>query len=341
MTVKEAIGESMRLLTRRDRRLLLVARIIQVATSALDLIGVLLLGLVGALAVTTVQSQPAPTLVNTLADAIGLGSVSDQALVGVFAGAAAVVLLLKSVVSSILTRRVFVFLANRQALVSARLVRELLARPLTFLQMRSSQETAYALIQGAGSAIISILGQLVIVVTEVAVLVVLAVALLFIDPLVIVAAILFFALVALILQRIMGSWASRLGRTGAEADIASLNTIQDAMSTYREITVLNRREHYVERFQNLRWQSASVSADRTFILHVPKYVFEAALVVGGLLSREFCLSRRTASPRWAHLPYFLQRHRASCPRFSAYKGPHSLFGTTPQQRHPRLNLRVN
>ena len=282
MSVREAIRASLGLLTSRDRRLLLLAMALQVVSSALDLVGVLLMGLVGALAVTTIQSQPAPQVVVSIAEFLGLEGLSDQALVGVFAGTAAVVLLIKSAVSSLLTRRVLVFLANRQALVSARLASELLSRPITFLQQRSSQETAYALIQGAASATISILGQLVIVVTELAVLVVLAIALLFIDPWVTLGAIAFFALVALVLHRLMGNWASRLGRTGAEADIASLNTLQDAMSTYREITVLHRRDLYVEKFQDLRWKSASVSADRTFILQVPKYVFEAALVIGGV-----------------------------------------------------------
>lgn len=282
MPVREAIRASLGLLTSRDRRLLLLAMALQVVSSALDLIGVLLMGLVGALAVTTIQSQPAPQVVVSIAEFFGLEGLSDQALVGVFAGTAALVLLIKSTVSAFLNRRVFIFLANRQALVSARLASELLSRPITFLQQRSSQETAYALIQGAASATISILGQLVIIVTELAVLIVLAVALLFIDPWVTLGAIAFFALVALVLHRLMGNWASRLGRTGAEADIASLNTLQDAMSTYREITVLHRRDFYVDQFREQRWKSASVSADRTFVLQVPKYVFEAALVIGGI-----------------------------------------------------------
>lgn len=280
--MKQAIQEALNLLDSRDRGLLLVAIVIQVATSALDLVGVLLLGLVGALAVTTVQSQPAPQIVVDLANTFGLGELSDQELVILFAASAAVVLLTKSVVSSLLTRRVFVFLANRQALISARLARELLSRTLTLIQARSSQETAYALIQGAGAATISILGQLVIIITELSVLVVLAIALLLIDPLVTLGAIGFFALIAILLQRLMGTWASRLGRTGAAADINSLNTLQDAFSVYREILVLNRRDWYVDKFQHLRWASAGVTADRAFLLQVPKYVFEASLVVGGV-----------------------------------------------------------
>lgn len=281
MTIRQAIKSSLGLLTRRDRKLLGASIAIQMATSLLDLIGVLLIGLVGALSVTTIQSQPPPVMVENAAGYLGLSELSDQELVIVFAGAAAAVLLTKSVVSSYLTRRVFAFLANRQALVSARLTKALLSRPLTFIQRRSSQEVAYALIGGAGAATSLILGQLVVAATEVALLIVLGVALLLFNPLVAVGAIVFFSVVALGLQRTMGNWAARVGSTTAQADIASLNTVQEAISAYREISVSNRRLLYVDRIQQLRWRAASVAADSQFIGMFPKYMFEAALVVGG------------------------------------------------------------
>jgi ABC-type multidrug transport system fused ATPase/permease subunit len=253
------------------------------ATSLLDLLGVLLIGLVGALAVTTVQSLPPPTLVQTVTDTLGMSGISDQSLVLVLSAGAALVLLTKSVLSSYLTRRVLVFLANRQALVAARLTRELLSRPLSFLQKRSSQETAYALISGTAAATSLVLGQMVIAVTELSLLLVLGIALLFLSPWVALGAIAFFALVGIGLQRAMGTWASRVGRLSAEADIASLNAIQEALGAYREITVSDRRHLYVDRIQQLRWQAANVAADTQFIGMFPKYLFEAALVLGGFL----------------------------------------------------------
>ncbi len=274
-------------------------------TSVLDLVGVLLIGLVGALAVTTIQSQPPPSTVSTVADFFGLGDLPDQSLVMVFAGAAATVLLIKSIVSSLLTRRVFMFLANRQALVSARLAKALLAQPLTFVQKRSSQETAYALISGAGAATSQILGQLVIAATEAALLVVLAVALLFLSPWMAVGAIAFFSLVAVGLQRSMGGWATRVGSVMASADIASLNAVQEAMAAYREVTVSNRRSLYVDRIQELRWQAARVLADAQFIGLFPKYMFEAALVIGGFALAGVLFATQDSIAATATLALFL------------------------------------
>lgn len=305
MSVREATRAAFALLNPRDRRLLRVAMLLQALTSLLDLLGVLLIGLVGALAVTTIQSAPPPQVVTDFAGRLGLGDLSSQALVALLAGSAAVLLLSKSLISGFITRRVFVFLANRQALITARLAKELLARPLTFLQQRSSQVTAFALIQGPAAAALLILGQLVVVVAEVALLVALGFALLLIDPLVTLGATAFFALVGFILQRAMGEWASRLGREVAAADIASLNAIQEALSAYREVSVADRRELYVERVQALRWSAAQAGADRLFITQVPKYVFEAALVLGALALAGALFATDSASAAMGTLALFL------------------------------------
>ncbi len=305
MDVKRAVNSALRLLNPRDRRLLGLSAIIQVGTSVLDLVGVLLIGLVGALAVTTIQSQPPPSTVTTLAQALGLGDLSSQQLVLAFSAAAAVVLLTKSVVSSYLTRRVFIFLANRQALVSARLTRELLSRPLVFIQRRSSQETAYALIQGAGLATVQILGQTVIIITEAALLVVLATALMIFNPIITIVGVAFFGAVAIVLQATTGGWAARTGSKVASADILSLNAVQEAISAYREISVTHRRALYVDRIQGLRWQAAQLSAGLQFVGLLPKYIFEAALVVGGFALAGFLFATQDSVAAVSTLALFL------------------------------------
>jgi NAD-dependent oxidoreductase involved in siderophore biosynthesis len=60
MTVTAVVRASLRLLGRRDRRLLALAAAIQIATSLLDIVGVVLLGMVGSLAVSASSGQPPP-----------------------------------------------------------------------------------------------------------------------------------------------------------------------------------------------------------------------------------------------------------------------------------------
>jgi len=305
MSVREAIRRSFGLLSRRDRRLLWIAILVQIATSFLDLLAVLLIGLVGALAVTAVQSQPPPAIVETLAASFGLEALTQQQLVAVLAGAAAAVLLTKSTLSAYLTRRVMLFLANRQALVSARLSKALLSRPLSFLQKRSSQETAFGLINGATAATLTVLGQFVVVVSETSLLLVLAGGLLFLNPWATLGSIVFFSLVALGMQRALGNWASRVGLQAAQADVASLGAVQEALSSYREISVADRREYYVERIQQQRWVSARATANMQFLTQFPKYIFEGALVIGGFLLAVGLFATQSATAAIGTLALFL------------------------------------
>jgi ATP-binding cassette, subfamily B, bacterial PglK len=300
-TVKSALG----LLSSRDRRLFVVSVLLQMATSALDIIGVLLTGIVGALGVTVVQSGPPPVQIQNLADWLGLEGYNSQELVVIFASGAAVALLLKSLVSGLLTRRILVFLANRQAIVSARLTKELLSRPITFIQRRSSQETAYALIQGAGAATMQVLGQVAVALSEFALLLALSVTLFFLDPWITVASVGFFALLAFALQRALGSWAHRIGSAEAEADIGSLNAIQEALASYREVTVSDRRSHYVDRIQTLRWAAAKVAADGQLMGLIPKWLFESALVIGAFALAAVLFATKDAVAAVGTLALFL------------------------------------
>lgn len=275
--------QSLGLLSTRDRRLLAVSIGMQMATSLLDLVGVLLIGVVGALAITTVQSQPPPDVVQLMQQTLGLEEMSDQDLVLLLSAVAAFLLLFRSVINALLTRRILSFLANRQALVSARLSAALLSMPITFVQRRSTQETGYALISGASAATIQLLGQLSILASEGALLLLMAITLLVISPWTTLGAIVFFALIALGLQWATGNWASKSGSKLAEADVQSLRAVQEALGAYREILVAHRRHHYVNRIEDLRWQAASVVADTQYIGMLPKFVFEAALVVGGFV----------------------------------------------------------
>lgn len=296
MNVRQTVRASLNLLGRRDRRILAAVTLAQMSTAFLDLVGVLLIGLVTALSVSVMSGTAAPAIVNDVLDRVGLADADPVSVAIGLAVAAGLVLILKSVINVFLTRRVLQFLANRQAMVSGRLSAGLLSRPLLQVQQRSSQETAYALTTSVNFATLVVLGQGVIAVSEIALLLVLAVGLLAISPIVTVFTIAFFAIVALFLQRILSGWAGRLGVRASETEIGSYALVQEALKTYREIVVSNRRGLYVEQFQDLRWQTARVQSDLQFIGLLPKYVFEVALVIGaGLLAVSQLFTKDTAS----------------------------------------------
>jgi ABC-type multidrug transport system fused ATPase/permease subunit len=275
------------------------------STAFLDLLGVVLLGVVTALAMSVISQTAPPATVTSLLDKLGLAGIDTLTLTTILAVAAGSLLIMKSIVNMTLTRRILRFLANRQAAVSGHLVAGLLSRPLLQVQQRSSQETAYALTAGVGIATIVVLGQAVVAVTEVSLLAVLAAGLMALSPVVTIFAIGFFFIIAMVLQRVLSGWAGRLGRRTSNLDVASLSSIQEALRTYREALVSHRRGLYVQRFQDLRWQAALVQADVQFMGLIPKYVFEIALIVGAALLAVSQLTTKDINAAVAIIAVFL------------------------------------
>ncbi len=279
-----SIGISMRrslaLLSRRDRRLYRVMVGTQMATGLLDLAGVLLLGLVAVMATATSQGNPIPSAISDAADKIGLGGLDDPALVGVLGGMAALLLISKSVVTLVLIRRVFRFLAERSATVSAALSSKFFSCSLLVVQSRPSQEVAYALGQATNSAVLGVLGAMMVLIAEATLLILLGVALLFINPFVTIAAVAYFASVAYLLQRPLSNAARRIGGTIAASDIAATTIVQEGINSYREVSVLDRRDYYRDNHRRQRAISANALGDMQFIGLIPKSSMEVALVVG-------------------------------------------------------------
>ena len=282
-SIKKAILQSLQLLSRRDRGTFIRVTILQMLVSILDLVGVLIFGLMAAVAASAVSSQPVPGAGGELLSSLQLTGDSSPSLIISLLFAAGIILVSKSAFSVVLSRRVFRFLATRQAVVSSRLAEALLSQPLLSVQKRSSQETVYALTTGANSATNGILGQTSIALSESSLLIFLGLGLLALDPVVTIFALIYFTVIALILHRLMSGWASKLGALSYSAEVASTQSVQEAIRAYREITVANRRGTYINQFMSQRQVAAMSQANLSFMSIVPKYLFEIALLVGGAL----------------------------------------------------------
>jgi ABC-type multidrug transport system fused ATPase/permease subunit len=281
MKILGIIRTSMSLLSKRDQRALLVVVVIQFLVSLLDLIGVLLLGVVAALTAAAATGSPITSG--------ALGAILDWLPTSItfvisLAFAAAIVLVAKSVLGLLLTRRTFRFLANRQAMVAGSIAQRLLTRPLLEVQARSSQEISIALTAGVSSLTLAVLGQGVVIAAEISLVSVLFLGLILVDPLVAVFTVLFFGSLVAILQFLLGSWATSLGQRFADSEIDSFAAMQHALRAYREVTVTGRRSLFIAKFQALRWDAAKVQSDLFILNQIGKYVFEIGLIVGaGLL----------------------------------------------------------
>ena len=281
--VVRAVRQGVRLLPADKRRQLVLAGVVQVSLGLLDLLGIALIGLVAAVAVSGIGVTTIPDWLAPSMQRVGLGGLTVSQLSVVIALAAVTILVLKTVLSALLSRGIIRFLAARQSEVSVRLAREFLSRPLAQVQRWTMPEATYALGAGVGAATISLLGSAITVASELFLFAIVGISLLIYDPVLTLVCAVLFGVIALILQRVLGRWSARNAEIQKETSIHTLTAVSEALATYREATVLNRRELYVDRYALLVDRNAVANANAAFILEIPKYVLESALYLGILV----------------------------------------------------------
>ena len=278
-----SVRKSLSLLPERRRRLFYLAAGVQISLGLLDLLGIALIGLVAAVAVSGIGLTGIPEWAERLLTYLGLEGLTATQLSVVLALAAVTALVLKTFLSAVLFRRITKFLANRQAELSASLARRFLSRPLVDVQRWTTSEAVYALGSGVAAATVTLLGSGIIIASEVFLFTIVGISLLIYDPLLTLVAGLLFGTLVFALHRILGRWTTANAEVVKGATIDTMTAVSEALATYRETTVLNRRELYVQRFEALIGRSANASANNTFIMEIPKYALEIALYVGVLL----------------------------------------------------------
>ncbi len=278
-----SVRKSISLLNPGKRRLLFFATGIQVSLGLLDLVGILLVGLLAAVAVSGIGVNQLPSWLTSAIDAVGLGNATVSQLSVGIALAAVLILVLKTFLSALMTKRITRFLANRQADLSVRLASDFLSRPLSQVQRWTTSEAIYALGNGVAAATVSLLGSAITIVSEVFLFSIIGISLLIYDPVLTLVSAVFFGSIIFFLHRVLSRWSARNAQIVTDTSIDTLTAVSDALSTYRETMVLNRRDLYIDRYSTLVGKYAGASASNTFILEIPKYVLESSLYFGVLL----------------------------------------------------------
>jgi ABC-type multidrug transport system fused ATPase/permease subunit len=276
------IFRSLQTLPVTDRSKILAVVLLQITLALLDLAGVAVMGIVGALAVTGVQSLKPGGAVLAVLEVLNLQNLSFQKQVAILAILASLILILRTVLSVVITRRIFFFLSRRGAFLSARIVSKLLTQSILQIQSRSTHETIYALTTGVTSITLGILGGVTTLIADVALLTIMLVGLLVIDPLIAGTSLLFFGLLGFTLFRLMNVKAMKLGILNAKLNVGSNEKITEVIQTYRETLVHNRREYYSREIGKLRLNLANVLAEIQFMPNVSKYVIESSMIVGAI-----------------------------------------------------------
>ena len=299
------VGRSTKVLSAKDQKKIFGVVLLQISMAVLDLIGVAIFGILGALAVSGIKSQQPGDRVSKVIDFFGLQSISFQNQAALLALISAGILVSRTCLSIYFTRKTLFFLSRRGAYISSALISRLLSQSLIKIQEKTIQQTLYTTTEGVRIITLGILGQAVVLVADVAILVVIGVGLFFVDASIAITSFLIFGGVSLYLYRVMHKSARLLGIKEADLSIRSSEKIVEVLSSYREAVIKNRRDYYSREIGKMRYELADALASASFLPNVSKYVIEATLVIGGLLISGVQFALYDASRAVATLAVFL------------------------------------
>ena len=193
----------MRVLSRADQKKLVAVAILQVGMSALDLLGVIAIGLLGAISVTGLQSQQPGNRVSSALRFLHIFDSSFQEQATILGLSAVFLLVGRTILSIFFTRRILFFLSRRGAKISANLISRLLAQPLPTVQARTTQETLYAVTTGVTLITLQVLATSVVLVSDFSLLLVMAIGLFAVDPSTAIGTFFVFSLLGYFLYRLL------------------------------------------------------------------------------------------------------------------------------------------
>lgn len=280
---RSAIHRSIRILSRADQKKLLAVALIQVSMGALDLLGVIAIGVLSALSVTGLQSQEPGARVVSALRFLNISEETFKTQVIILGTAAVLLLVGRTILSIIFTRRILFFLSRRGAKISSDLISRLLSQSLLMIQSRTTQETLYTVTRGVELIVLQVLATLVVLISDIALLFVMVIGLFLVDPTTATATFVIFSIIGYFLYRFMHVHAGALGVRSSELNIVSNEKIVEVFGSYRESVVRNRRNFYAREIGKLRFALADTTAEINFMPYVSKYVIETTVVLGALL----------------------------------------------------------
>jgi ABC-type multidrug transport system fused ATPase/permease subunit len=272
-----------RLLSKTDRRKILIIAVIQIFLGFLDLLGVIFIGIIGVLAVNGFGTQQPNNGVDRFLNFLNLTELSLQSQVGVLALLATLVFILKTGFSAYFTRRILNYLSYKGAELSVKSVQYTFRMSILQINSRPQQELLFTITSGPSTLMVNVLGTAITLVTDASLMVVLGIALLIVDPLVATFSIIVFSGLGFLMYKLLQKRATYLGMKSTELSVKSGSQLIEVLHSYRFLTVRDRKDYFAQQIKQMRMEFGAVSGENSFMPYISKYVFETAVVLGTLL----------------------------------------------------------
>jgi ABC-type multidrug transport system fused ATPase/permease subunit len=246
--------------------------------SFLDLVGILGIGYIATSTAVFLTSGSDPNRVIEFSG-LTLPAINAETLPWFVVGIV-VIFLLKALASILLTRQSSLFVAGVEARASRAIAEVILGRDIGEARTKSREDVMYVVSSGSPAAFNTVLNSVNTIVTELSLFIIICLGFFFVNAWATLAALLYFGMIAAVMQLFVGSFMNSAAQVGARETIRGNSAISDLISVFRELSVLGRRDAYLDQIYDARLLAARSSARIYFLGGMPRYIIESALIIG-------------------------------------------------------------
>lgn len=266
-------------LDRRERRRFILLVVTRALSGLLDVFGIVLIGFIASIAAAQLSSTgDEPTTILGLE----VPHLSTRDLFWLVVIVLAV-FTVKAVIAISLTHALASFVASVESRNAERLSSFLLNARLDDVKKFSKADLQFAITGSMTYAFTGILNNIASLASEGFLLLVITATFFFVDPLAALFTLAYFAIIVLIIQVFIGRSLKRAGQEAVAGTVDTMNVLSDTLDTFREISVLQKQEHFIGRIAGSRRRISQSDATMTFLAGMPRYVVETALILGVVL----------------------------------------------------------
>jgi ABC-type multidrug transport system fused ATPase/permease subunit len=285
------------LISVESRKRALFSTVFLVFVGILDLMGVAIIGALGALSIQAIEINDTGRKVNLLLNIINIQNFDIKVQILFLSLIAGFLFLLKTVISVTLTKKIYFFLSNENTFISSSLFSKILSQDYISLQKQNSQHLLYIATEGVRSMIFGILATFLSVIVDFSLLIIIIFGLILVDPLIAIGMIILFGFTAIFLNISLKSKSLNLGIRIKELTINSNEIVLQVLNSYKEAYVKNQRSYYSSEFLRIRRMFGNSIAESSLMPYISKYFIESVVVIGMLAI--ICLQFVTKSPTYA------------------------------------------
>lgn len=272
-TMLSAVRKSLGFLTRRERITYYALVTIRALAGLLDVFGIVLIGVLVAVA----AGQSSTAAVKILG--FTLPALTDQQLV-MLVLFVLLVFALKAFIAIGLSKVLTTFIARLESQNATKIARLVLNGSLSDIQQFSKAEVQWAVTGSTTFAFTGLLNSVATFATEGLLLLFVGATFIAVNPLAALVITVYFGGIIVIIQFVIGKSLTKAGLDSAEGVVGTTSVVNDTLDTFREISVLNKQQFFIDRFVRARSRLAQSSGVMAFLGGMPRYVVETALILG-------------------------------------------------------------